>query len=114
MREIGTTQTRLTPAQLDDLLARYEAGEGKVELAERFSIHPATVNKHILRHKGLRRGVSDEHAKRIVRLYTVEGMTMDEIGREVGLSQRSVGRVLVAAGVERRAPGRRRQAPVAS
>lgn len=114
MREIGTTQTRLTPAQVQDLLARHEAGEGKVELAEHFDIHPATVNKHLLRHKGARRGVSHEKVEQIIRLYTDEGMTMDEIGQEIGLSQRSVGRVLVTAGIERRAPGRRRQEAVTS
>ncbi|MFT4083902.1 MAG: sigma factor-like helix-turn-helix DNA-binding protein [Nocardioides sp.] len=107
MREVATIQTRLTPAQVKDLLGRHAAGEGKHELAKRFGIHPATVNKHLLRQKGRRRGVTNERSERVIGLYVDDGYTMEEVGRELELSQRTVGRILEGAGVPRRPPGRR-------
>ena len=111
VREIGTAQTLLTPVQIDELVARHQAGEGVVALAKAYGVHRATVTAHLNR-RGTRRqlGLAKGQVQRAGRLYQ-RGMTLDEIAAEVGTSQRTVGRAVASLGVPRRPAGPRPKRP---
>ena len=102
VREIGTTQTLLTPAEVDQLVERHQAGEGVVTLAQAYGVHRSTVTAHLDRRGARRRlGLTDEQVERAGRLYQ-RGMTLDEVAAELGTSQRTVGRAVASLGVPRR------------
>lgn len=107
VREIGTAQTLMTPAQVDELVERHQVGEGVVALAKAYGVHRATVTAHLDRRGArLRLGLTDEQVRRAGRLYQ-RGMTLDEIADELGTSQRTVGRAVASLGVQRRPAGPR-------
>ena len=107
VREIGTAQTLLTPAQIDELVERHKAGEGVVALAKAYGVHRATVTAHLDRRGARRRlGLSEQQVQRAGRLYQ-RGVTLDEIATELGTSQRTVGRAVASLGVPRRPAGPR-------
>lgn len=58
--------------------------------------------------------VSEEAVEKIRRLYVEDGMTLVEVGTAVGLSKRSVLRVMVAAGIPRRSRRKRDQSGAAN
>jgi DNA-directed RNA polymerase specialized sigma24 family protein len=105
VRRIGTTQTLLREAQIDDLVARYQEGEKVTSLAVHFGIHRNTVTAH-LRRRGaqLSRGLSDEQISEAGILYTEQQWTLEEIGRKFGVSRRTVGRSMDQAGLLRYTP----------
>lgn len=105
VREIGTAQTLLTPAQVDELVARHQGGEGVVALATAYGVHRATVTDR-LNSRGARRriGLAEAEVERAGRLYQ-RGMTLDEIAVELGTSQRTVGKA-VASSRSGPSPGR--------
>jgi len=107
VREIGTAQTLLTSAQVEELVERHRGGEGVVALAKSYGVHRSTVTAHLDR-RGARRhlGLTDEQVQRAGRLY-LRGLTLDEIAAELGTSQRTVGRVIASLGVPRRPAGPR-------
>nr|WP_241742571.1 hypothetical protein [Microbacterium lacticum] len=111
VRAVGMTQTFLSPAQVDELVALYEAGATLVELGERFSIHRRTAAAHLVRRSVpiRRRGLDERHLAEAVELYS-GGLTLMEVGLRFGVSQQTVGRALVAAGIALRPSGRRSQA----
>lgn len=45
VRAVGMTQTLLSPAQVDELVALYQEGATLVELGERFSAHRRTAGR---------------------------------------------------------------------
>ncbi|WP_415088950.1 sigma factor-like helix-turn-helix DNA-binding protein [Nocardioides sp.] len=101
-------QTLLSAAQVDDLVAGYQAGEQVASLATRFGIHRNTVTAHLRRRSAQRpRGLSAQQAAQVVVLYVKQQWTLEEIGREFGVSQRTVGRIMSKAGVLRRPAGPR-------
>ena len=110
VRDIGTAQTLLTPAQVEDLVERHRGGEGVVALAKSYGVHRSTVTAHLDR-RGARRhlGLTDEQVQRAGRLY-LRGLTLDEIAAELGTSQRTVGRAVASLGVPRRPAGPRPRA----
>ncbi len=111
VREIGTAQTLLTPAQVDELVERHVAGESVGGLAKAHGIHRATVTAHLGRRGARRRlGLTDEQVRRADRLYQ-RGMTLDEIATELGTSQRTVGRAIASLGIARRPAGPRPRMP---
>lgn len=110
VRAVGMTQTFLSPAQVDELVAMYEAGATLVKLGERFSIHRRTVAAHLVRRSipiG-RRGLDERHLAEAVELY-VNGLTLLEVGRRFSVSQQAVRSALRRAGVTIRSSGRRPQ-----
>lgn len=111
MRAVGMTQTSLSPAQVDELVALYEAGATLVELGERFSIHRRTAAAHLARRSVpiRQRGLDECHLAEAVELYD-EGLTIMEVGLRYGVSQQAVRRALAAEGVTIRPAGRRAQA----
>lgn len=81
------TQTLLNGSQIDDLVARYRAGEQVTALATRFGIHRNTVTTHLRRRGALQpRGLSDQQATEAVALYVEQNWTLEEIGDKFGVS----------------------------
>ena len=110
VREIGTAQTLLTAAQVDELVVRHQAGEGVVALGQAYGVHRATVSDHLNRRGARRRlGLTEAEVARAGRLYQ-RGMTLDEIAAELGTSQRTVGRAVASLEVARRPAGPRPRA----
>ncbi|MFT9773566.1 hypothetical protein ACMZ29_13050 [Brevibacterium casei] len=111
VRAVGMTQTFLSPAQVDELVASYESGATLVELGERFSIHRRTAAAHLVRRSVpiRQRGLDECHLAEAVELYD-EGLTLMEVGLRYGVSQQAVRRALAVEGVTIRPAGRRAQA----
>ena len=111
VRAVGMTQTFLSPAQVDELVALYEAGATLVELSERFGVHRRTAAAHLVRRSvpTRRRGLNERHLPEAVELYA-GGLTLMEVGLRFGVSQQAVRRALAAKGVEIRSSGRRQLA----
>ncbi|WP_235861212.1 hypothetical protein [Tersicoccus phoenicis] len=104
------TQTFLSPAQVDELVAGYEEGATLVELGARFSVHRRTAAAHLVRRSVpiRRRGLDERHLAEATELY-VGGLTLIELGLRFGVSQQAARRAIAAAGVAIRPSGRRRQ-----
>jgi DNA-binding CsgD family transcriptional regulator len=100
VRTVETVQTFLTTAEVDHLVADYEAGAGVLELAEKYGIHRATVFAHLRRREVPRRhpGLSDYEQAEAVRL-SQDGMSMRAIGRQMGVDRKAVRVALVDAGM---------------
>lgn len=83
VRAVGMTQTFLSPAQVDELVALYEAGATLVELSERFGVHHRTAAAHLVRRSVpiRRRGLNEHHLAEAVELYT-SGLTLLEVGHD--------------------------------
>ncbi|QCT38034.1 hypothetical protein FBF34_08620 [Arachnia propionica] len=111
VRAVGMTQTFLSPAQVDELVAIYEAGATLVELSKRFGAHRRTAAAHLIRRSVpiRRRGLDECHLPEAVELYA-GGLTLLEVGLRFGVSQQAVRRALAAKGVEIRSSGRRQLA----
>lgn len=108
VRSVGMAQTFLSPAQVDELVERYEQGVSPAELSERFGIYHRTVTAHLVRRSvPLRqRGLTTKQVPEAVRLYE-SGTTLVEIGLHFGVSQQAVRRAVAAEGIEIRPRGRR-------
>ena len=93
-------QTFLTPSEIDDLVADYEAGSSVQELAEKYDIHRATVFAHLQRREVPRRlpGLNDQEQAEAVRL-SRGGMSMRAIGHLMGVDRKAVRVALVEAGL---------------
>jgi DNA invertase Pin-like site-specific DNA recombinase len=102
-------QTRLAAAQVEQLVAEYQAGTTTRELAERYGINRVTVFEHLKRAGVPRRRPRKlrlvEIAK-VVRLY-VEGQSVEAVAQELRVGATTVRRVLQREGVELRRRGRR-------
>ncbi len=108
VRAVGITQTFLSPAQIDELVALYQAGATLVEVGERLSVHRRTVAVHLVRRSVpiRRRGLDASQLAEAVTLYS-GGLTLTEVGLRFGVSQQTVRRALAAQGVSIRPTGRR-------
>lgn len=91
---------RLEPDEVEDLVARYEAGESMKELAERFGISRWTVADHLKRNGTSTRHqvMTDERITRCIELYAA-GLSLVAVGDEVGVDGATVRRALLAAGI---------------
>jgi len=79
------------------LVVRYQAGAKIRELADEFDVHKHTVSAHLAR-RGIAtriggRVIDAAAAQEIIRLYA-GGLTMGEIGAELGVAQSTVSRAL--------------------
>lgn len=97
VRSVGKTQTFLSIAEVDELVALYEQGMTLVQLGERFGVYHRTVAAHLVRRSvPMRvRGLAEEHTSEAVRLYE-GGMTLMEVGLHFGVSQGAVKRAVAA------------------
>jgi len=108
VRSIGTAQTFLDAAQVDELVAMYVGGKIMREIAEHFGVHRTMVAIH-LRRRGVpvRRGkLTGEQVAEIGNLYE-QGFTLAEIGRRFSVGQDTVRRTVLLTGATIRPPGRR-------
>lgn len=111
VRAVGMTQTLLSPAQVDELVALYKAGATLVELGERFGVHRRTAAAHLVRRSVpiRRRGLDECDLAEAAELYA-GGLSLMEVGLRFGVSQQAVRRALANVDVPIRASGRRARA----
>jgi DNA-directed RNA polymerase specialized sigma24 family protein len=96
-------QRRLTPEQVQRLVAEYEDGASVQDLASRWSIHRTTVASQ-LRQAGVKlrgQGVPADCRAEAVRLYG-EGWSCQRLGERYGCNATTVWKVLKQAGVRLR------------
>lgn len=103
--ELHQSNRKLKPAEIDDLVGRYEQGATIASLASHFSIHSQTVRAHLkARNVKLRRMYSLTPAEEdeVIRLYVEERQTLEEIAIRFGNSAASIRRALIRRGITRR------------
>lgn len=109
MRENSAqTQTRLSASNRARLLAAYADGVPVRQLAAHFKVHRSTVSE-IARRAGIEPRVStlpQAVREEVTRLY-VGGLTLVEVGAELGISHNAVRSTVVACGGTVRPSGRR-------
>jgi hypothetical protein len=104
-------QRRISPHEVEKLVASYLAGATVLELASTHQINRTTVLAHLERHKVTRRGhvqVSD-FVNQAVTLYG-SGRSCASIGKELHVSPETARQALIKVGVQIRKPGRPRTA----
>ena len=104
------TQTFLTDAEVDKLVAAYEAGATLRGLAKQFHIHRLTAAAHLAR-RGVpvhRAGLDSVEAKEPARLYQ-SGWTLVQLGRRFEVEAQTVRRTIARQGVSIRPGGRPRR-----
>lgn len=95
VRSLGMTQTFLTDAQVDELVAAYDAGATLRGLAKQFHIHRLTAAAHLAR-RGVtlrRAGLDSAQAKEAARLYEA-GWTLVQLGRQFQVDAQTVRRTV--------------------
>lgn len=102
---------RLTSAEVEDLVARYEAGESTRALATDFGRGRETVSR-ALRNAGVelrrkRRRLTDTNVTEAAHLYS-EGWTLSQLGQKFNVGQETIRRELLRAGHQLRPRGGRR------
>lgn len=100
-------QTRLTPDQIAELVAEYQAGFSVREVAERWLVVRQTVSAH-LRRAGveLRSPAVHDHVDEAVTLYEV-GWSLARLGGRYDCDPETVRVVLMRLGVRMRKPRER-------
>lgn len=97
VRVLRQPNHKLQPAELAALVAGYEAGVSIAALAIKFELHYETARAHMLRSGVVLRGnakpATPAQRRTILRLHS-QGITNKEIARRIGMSPRTVGRVL--------------------
>jgi AraC-like DNA-binding protein len=91
---------RLTPQAIEELVARYTAGEQTPALSRAFGISESSVRR-LLRDEGVTlRGhkITATDVQKAVRLYE-RGLTINQVAREVGYSWGTIRRVLLESGI---------------
>ena len=88
---------KLQPVEIAALAAAHEAGASIAALAIQFELHYETVRAHLLRSgvalRGDAKATTPKQRRQIMRLH-LEGINNKEVARRVGISPRTVGRVL--------------------
>lgn len=110
VRSLGMTQTFLTDAEVDELVAAYEAGATLRGLAKQFHIHRLTAAAHLAR-RGVpvrRAGLDSAQAKEAARLYEA-GWTLVQLGRRFEVDAQTVRRTIARQGASIRPGGRPRR-----
>lgn len=107
-------QRRLSPSEVDELVAAYQVGEKVADLAARFGIGRTTVKPH-LRRRGVAgrpyRQVHGELLDRARALYA-QGWSLRAIEAELGIGREAIRSALSHAGVRlRRCPRHRPPEP---
>ena len=112
VRALRQAQRRLSPTELQALIAEYEGGARVCELAKVYDLHRTTVAKHVARAGKTRPVMTEAQIDEAVVLYGY-GWTLHNIGQHFGVADQTIRRVLVERAVTIRPGGRRRVAAVA-
>jgi hypothetical protein len=101
-------QRRLTPEQVDQLVAEYQAGDDMKVLADRWRVHRTTVAGHLRRGRVTlrRQGLPIERFDEAIRLYG-EGLPLERLAKRFDSDDETVRQALKRAGVNFRAPWER-------
>jgi AraC-like DNA-binding protein len=97
---------RLSPQAIDELIARYTAGEKTPALSREYGISESGL-RDLLRAEGVTlRGhpITPEHAEKAVRLYET-GLTITQIVAQIGYSHGTIRTALLMHGVAIRTSG---------
>jgi DNA-binding transcriptional regulator LsrR (DeoR family) len=108
--KVRQAQVRLDPLRANALATAYRDGKMTKELAALFGIHRATVTA-VLQRLGVKpreKGLSDEQAAEACRLYT-EGWSLARLAEKYNVTDMTVRRYLLLAGIVMRSPHERRK-----
>ncbi len=111
VRVLRQTQRRLSPVELEALIAEYEAGARVCELAKVYGLHRTTVARHVARAGKTRPVMTEAQIDEAVRLYG-EGWTLHNVGQHLGVADQTIRRMLVERAMTIRSGGRRKAAAV--
>ena len=100
-------QRRLSPEEVEELVAAYLAGSTALTLAGKHSIHRTTVLALLERNQVSRRGrvLTSDHIERAVSSYA-SGRSCASIGKKLQVNPETIRQALLKAGVAMRRPGR--------
>lgn len=107
-----TENRKLSPAEVTELIAAYQAGTSQGELSRRYGLHIQTVKAHLRRHGVTIRPVqvlTAEQQDEAVRLYVDEAWSLREVASTFGVNPDTVRRTLAGRGIPRRSRGRQRR-----
>jgi hypothetical protein len=96
---------RLNPAQLEELVSAYVAGDRVVDLAARYRIHRSTVITHLRRAGVPKYSGWDESVMAEARALYESGLPIAAISERLGRAKTTIGEHLIADGVEMRPRG---------
>jgi transposase-like protein len=103
---------KLTPEEIAEVAARYQAGASIRSLGKEFGMHEQTVRAH-LRRRGvtlrLQRPLTDSQEDEVARLYVEESLTIAELVMRFNVGKTGIRNALVRKGVVRRPSARRPQ-----
>lgn len=110
VRSLRMTRTVLTDAEVDELVAAYEAVATLRGLAKQFHIHRLTATAHLARRGApvRRAGLGSVQAREAARLYQA-GWTPVQLGRRFEVDAQTVRRTIARQGVPIRPGGRPRR-----
>lgn len=98
-KRVHKIKYRLTAAQIQDVLRRYEAGEASATVGKAFGISKTTVIS-ILNERGIKirkRGLTDSQKKLAVRLRQ-SGFTLNEVALQIGSNYGATQRYIASVG----------------
>lgn len=93
VRELRCVQRRLSPSEIEALVADYEAGGRVGELARVYGIHRTTVSAHVARAVKTRGQLTDTQVDEAVRLYE-QGWSLRAVGRHLDVADKTIRRML--------------------
>ena len=105
INELHQPQKRLSSIEIAKIIDDYKSGQTVYELAETFGCHRVTISSQ-LKGNGIklrRSSPSEEQIDQMVRLYKT-GLSMKDVGGQVGMSAATVMRSLYRRGIETRDP----------
>jgi hypothetical protein len=108
---VRSLRRRLSPQQIEELVARYNAGEDTPALSRAYGISRGGLRKLLLA-RGVsfrKQSMTPVDAKRVVQVYEC-GLTIDQVVEQVGYSFSTVRRMLHANGDVVRERGAARRA----
>jgi DNA-binding transcriptional regulator LsrR (DeoR family) len=111
VRVLRQAQRRLSPVELEALIAGYEAGARVCELAKVYDLHRTTVARHVARAGKTRPLMTEAQIDEAVGLYG-DGWTLHNVGQRFGVADQTIRRVLVERAVMIRPGGRRKIATI--
>lgn len=92
--------TRLSRADVEDLVARYTTGASVADLARKLDVDRSTVRRHLAASGvRLRPAVSEKTVQRAIEIYE-SGTSLNQTARDVGMSPITLARKLRAANIE--------------